>query len=361
MSMEELTKNFQFYYKPNNSTGTPANGECRVYLYYEGGTPAEKFDSIEMGVRLNLVRITGGNDTIKNVVFDNFILKNGGAHGIALAKADGVDITNCFIYNMGGGVYNYTDDGKNTGRYGNGVEINRGCRNITVDGNYIYQIYDAGLTHQFDTRTSLSATTECIFENIKYENNVISHCFYGIEFFVSPALEDTSTVVIGSATSENKPLTNNYKRYMKDITISGNYILYSGYGWGYMRDTSSQKGAAHIKTWAHFGNSIVDNEGISIISNSFAFSRYDVICGAFEKEADMPNLSNNTFVQSSMGKTITLTLAPLGTTTRIFDSKEYEFYTVDEVPADNRAYWNEAELEATYTGNTFVTAEDINV
>ncbi len=341
--LSELDSNYEFWYNPSDDF---------VYLYFDGGNPADVFDSIEMGVRLNLVRASGGKS---NIVFDNFTLKYGGAHGITIATSNDITVTNCEIAWLGGGVYNYTADG-HSGRYGNGMEINRDSKNIFVDSNYVYQIYDAGLSHQYDSRSSFNATFTCYFENINYTNNVIMNCFYGIEFFTSPALKDNLAFELdgnGNVTSEKRELTNEYPRYMDNINISNNYIMYSGYGWGYWRAASGQPGAAHIKMWENFDQNLVDKNGdgkiIEVKNNKMLISRYDVIYGTFENKDDIPTVSDNIIAQYSSGKAITIEV-----TSRVAGDK---YYKIEKVEVADRKAWSAEEMKAhKHLGNnTYIT------
>ncbi len=341
-NLSELDKNYEFWYNTSD--------DC-IYLYFDGGNPAEAFESIEIGVRLNLVRVS----VKKNVVFDNFSLKYGGAHGVAMAVSSNVKVTNCEISWLGGGVYEYTDTGASA-RYGNGVEINRDCKDIFVDSNYVYQIYDAGLTHQYDSRSAFNSILTCYFENINYTNNVITHCFYGIEYFTSPALKDSLAFELdasGNVTATKRELTDNYPRYMDNINISNNYIMYSGYGWGYWRPASGQPAATHIKAWNLFDQHIVDKNGdgkmIEIKNNKLIISRYDVIYSVVESKDDMPDISGNIIIQYSDGKEITLDVK-----SRIAGDK---YYNMQKVEVADRKPWDAEKMKAhKYLGeNTYIT------
>ena len=290
-TLAEMTRNYQFWYNTQDD---------HVYLYFDGGNPGTYFSSIELGVRLNLVRISG----MQHVVFDNFCLMYGGAHGIAVALSSDVKITNCEIGWTGGGVYDYS--AASTARYGNGIELNRDCANVDISGNYIYQIYDTGITHQFDSRNDPNNTTTCYHKNITYADNVIENCFYGIEYFIM--------------LSQNKPET---ERYMQNISITGNSILYAGYGWGYWRPSNAQPGAALIKGWDSPDSTVVDGT-VKVEGNNFVLSKHDMIYATCENEADIPNIENNLFIQYENHKTVTV-----GT---------------ESTPANKRQIWNEEKL-----------------
>ncbi len=296
--ISDLKNEYEFYYNPSDNL---------VYLYCDQN-PAEKYESIEMGVRLNLVRITGAS----NVVFDNFTIKNGAAHGISLALATNVKITNCEIGWIGGGVYDNMASA--AARYGHGIEINRDCKKITVEDNYIYQCYDAGVTHQFDGNSK----TTCYQEDITYTENVIKYCFYSVEYFVSLA-KSYPTVV----------------RYMKNIAISNNYLMYAGFGWGYWREASGQPGATHIKGW-NLVDAVVSDEGtMKTQNNVFVISRGDMICAVnVDTPDDVASYMSNKFIQRE---------SYAGANPKYTSIWIYRGMTVGtvETAVENRPIWNE--------------------
>ncbi len=286
--LSDLDEDYEFYYNPDDN---------RVYLYCDQN-PADKYESIEMGVRLNLVRISGVN----NVYFDNFELKYGAAHGIAVAVASNIRVTNCEIGWIGGGMLN------KTARYGNGVELNRDCKNIKIDGNYFYQIYDAAMTHQFDTRSDPSSKRTSYHERIDYINNVVEYCFWGIEYYVHQA-------------PVNMP-----ERYMDKINIENNHILYTGYGWGYFRPAGGQPGAACIKAWHASDESIKDGSDMTVEGNTFALSRYDIICTSVSIEKDVSKYKNNIMIQTEGNRGVTINVGSA------------------DIPVSDRPIWNEETL-----------------
>jgi hypothetical protein len=54
-----------------------------------------------------------------------------------------------------------------TVRYGNGFEVVDGCCDILVENNWVYQCYDAGITHQSSFQPG------CVQENIVFRGNLI--------------------------------------------------------------------------------------------------------------------------------------------------------------------------------------------
>ncbi len=311
-TLGELKNNLEFYFEPTS---------CKLYLYYDGGNPAEAFDCIEVAVRLNISRVHNAS----NVVIDNLAFKYGGAHAIATAGASNIKITNCVISWIGGGVFTYGSTAssvvaKNLARYGNGVEINVNSNNVTVENNYVYQIYDAGFTHQHDS----TSTAVCRLTDISYHGNVIEKCQYAIEMFLA---------------------TPNAKgSYMDNIDIRDNVLIYSGYGWGYSDryDWDGRWGsgeATHLK--GTVSSDVADKGSVIIENNVMLLSKHDVIYLADKTVWDkVPEVKNNIIIQQEGARGISLTDP---TKTPIYDRPDF----------DAKALSEDVNLKG--KGNTFVT------
>ncbi len=236
--------------------GTPA----RLYLRCDEGNPGEVYDSIEICYRGNLIGGASG------VTFDNICIKYAGSHGIGMGTVENVTVRNCEVGYIGGSAQHYKD--YYIVRFGNGIEVYGGCENYTIDNCYIYQCYDAGVTHQIG-----GGTTPFYHENVSITNNVIEKCIYNIEFFM--------------AAMEN----GNYdERVIKNAVYKGNFLAYSGEGWGY-----NPSRAAGIKGWDCENKS----EGFVIEDNVFLLNKTDAWhLGAYEEEW-LPEFKNNTYIHKS--------------------------------------------------------------
>ena len=197
---KSLSSDFDFYHD------IAAN---RVYVYSSKGDPSSLFKSIEMGEKKHVVSVYANDVTI-----DNLCVKYGGAHGIGGATFRNVKITNCEVGWIGGSIQFDND----ITRYGNAIECWESCDNFTVKNCYIYQAFDAGITHQGQSAYTVN-------KNILYEDNLIEYCCYSIEYF------------------EHDPTA-----MMSNIVIQNNLLRYSGYGWGNQRTTNVGI-SAHIKSW----------------------------------------------------------------------------------------------------------------
>ena len=244
-----------------------------LYLKCDGGNPGNVFASIEA--------LPGGHAVVvgacSNVTIDNLCIKYCGSHAIGAggSRVTGLTVKNCEIGWIGGTIQhyfgtdpNYVKDGRGcVTRYGNGIEIYGGCRDYLCINNYIYQVYDAGITHQF----TANGTDSCYMTNVRYAENLIEYCVYSIEYFLSN--------------------TKGTDSLMDGLEIDGNILRYAGYGWGQQRHNFMTP--AHIKSWT-FENPA---KNYKIHDNIFDSCRYRLLhlCGEYEK--DLPEMNGNTYIQ----------------------------------------------------------------
>lgn len=264
---EHLTRDFMFFQdncKVLNDAGLPNVGDpnCtgNLYLRYSGGNPGEVFDSIELNTKYNLIQITGNGITI-----DNLCIKHAGSHGIGSGTVDDLTVQNCEIGWIGGSIQFYSRTDGHVVRFGNGVEIYGGCHRYTVKNCWVYECYDAGVTHQ------VSAEDKHLdMFDVTYEHNLIENCVYSIEYFLSRLTpENTCT--------------------MKNFFIRDNIMRFCGFGWGRQRIGHAN---AHIKGW----DSDNPNENYIIENNIFDRST-DKLIHVASKRGGNPILRNNTYIQ----------------------------------------------------------------
>ena len=194
-------------------------GTKLLYLYSEEN-PGNRFESIEFNVKQNLVDVGTNN----GVTVDNLCLKYTGVHGVGAGTVKDLTVQNCEFGWIGGSVQGLIQGRTFETRFGNAVEIYGGCENFTVQNNYIYQIYDTGITHQY------SGVGDRVYNhtNVLYLNNVIEYCVYSIEYFVSGCEEDNPSV-------------------MTNFVIEGNYMWYASRGFCEQRPPADRSWGAHIK------------------------------------------------------------------------------------------------------------------
>ncbi|MBQ8509647.1 MAG: right-handed parallel beta-helix repeat-containing protein [Clostridia bacterium] len=261
-----LDEELEFWHDMGGPVASPEEPSY-LYLYCSKGNPAEVYDDIEFFIRGNIISAKSG------VTIDNLCIKYGGSHGIGAGTVTSLTVTNCEVGEIGGAIQ-FVRNGKIT-RFGNGVEIYGGCENYLIDHCYVYQCYDAGVTHQY----SSGGTNDIIEKNVTYRSNLIEDCIYNIEYFLG------------------KPDSSDTTRYMENILMTDNILLRAGYGWGAQRPDKTPD--AHIKSWDHMntlkGDFIIEN-------NLMMYSNHMMLHLGVYDEKDLPIVRNNTFVQTMGGQ-----------------------------------------------------------
>ncbi len=285
----EMTKDLDIFWKFDKILQTvPSKGEnfpvpittlaneCMgdLYLRCDKGNPGQVFDSIESISKQATFRV--GEKA--NVTIDNICIKyvcfgvSAGGHSV------GLHVTNCEIGWIGGNIQHYrgTDPNYPQGtrgsvtRFGNGIEIYGGCDDFIVHGNYIYESYDAGASHQVTTSKKRA------MDNIRYSDNLIEKCVYGIEYFLDQIDGESESC-------------------MKNVVMSGNIIRLSGYGWGQQRHNTDTP--ALIKGWSYVNTA----KDYSIHDNIFDRCAYRMLHLVAKKDEYCPEMYNNTYIQDIGG------------------------------------------------------------
>ncbi len=254
--IDQMTDDLQMYHSLDDQ---------HVYLYSDKGNPGARFDSIEMAEKRHVVTVEGDD-----VLIDNLFIRYGGSHGIGTMNRNGLTVKNCVLAWIGGSLQGVDPQARtrSTTRYGNAIEIYIACRDYTVENCYIYQIYDAAITHQFKNLNPETVR----HENVLYKDNLIEKCTYSIEYFLD---------------QENAP-----DQIMKNIEMTGNICRLAGCGFGDQRPDKTQ--ASHIKSWDSHANRA---ENFRIHGNIFDRGRYMVMHCAAGCEEWMPEVYDNLFVQ----------------------------------------------------------------
>ncbi|MBQ8408550.1 MAG: hypothetical protein IJY39_06750 [Clostridia bacterium] len=282
---KEMTEDLDlFCHYDDRLTDTPSKGQNfpiplldkeslgDLYLRCDRGNPGEVFDQVEAVPRRVMFRV-GKND---HVTIDNLCMKYIGIHAVSGGgHVVGLHVSNCEIGWVGGTVQhyfgtdpNYPQGGRGTvTRYGNGVEIYGGCEEYVVENCYIYQIYDAGITHQVTTRGDTVK-----MEGIRYRNNLVEYCVYSIEYFLEKTRGDESS-------------------YIKDCEMSHNILRFSGYGWGQQRHNVDTP--AHIKGWS-YENTASDYR---IHHNIFDRAAYRMLHLVARKAESCAEMHDNVYIQ----------------------------------------------------------------
>ncbi len=287
----EMTEDLDIFCRYDaRRTTTPTKGEDfpipimddesygELYLRCDRGNPGEVFDELEAVPRRAMIRV-GRND---HVTVDNLCLKYIGIHAVAAGgHVTGLHVSNTEIGWVGGTVQHYfgTDPNYVEGRrgsvtrFGNGVEIYGGCDDYRVENCYIYQMYDAGITHQITTNGKKYTMTD-----IHYIGNVVEDCVYSIEYFLDQTEGDTES-------------------YIDGCEMRGNFLRRCGYGWGQQRHNIHTP--AHIKGWSYVNTA----RNYTVSDNIFDRSAYRLVHLVAQKQESCPVMQGNTYIQK-LGQTL---------------------------------------------------------
>lgn len=246
-----------------------ANGYT-LYMYMDKN-PADVFKSIEIGVKGNIITMRSGS---KNITIENLCLKYTGAHAIQAGNgSSNITVRNCEIGFVGGSYLNNPKYDKET-RYGNGIEFFQGCENIRVENNWIYQIYDSGITHQGDGNY--------VAKNLTFSKNLIEYCGMGsIEYWLW----------------YDKSVEGQYNS-AENVTYADNIMRFAGYCWG--GEQRPDKVSAHILSETGWGSNTNTVKNFKITGNILDQSSCDLLVIA-SKDGTYPTLSGNTYAQNSGG------------------------------------------------------------
>ncbi len=247
-------------------------GTGKVYLYSEIN-PGSRFKSIEFNVKCHGVGVGGSRD----VTIENFTIKYVGVHGVGAGTCKGLTVRNCEFGWIGGSIQAEAIFGRDyPTRLGNAVEIYGGCEDYTVENCYMYQVYDAGVTHQFNIPES-KGTERYDQRNVRYVGNVFEKCNYSIEYFLT-------------ARKGNDSL-------MENILFEDNLMFDAGIGFCEQRPDRNE--GAHIKAWYHGSRNRAKNY---VVRNNVMCGAGDMmvqICSGLKNtdgSSSLPLIKNNIFI-----------------------------------------------------------------
>lgn len=273
----DLAEDLHFWHDYSEKTDFKpfAKGTGLVYLRSREN-PGKRFRSIEFNVRKH--GIAGGGAT--DVTIDNLCIKYVGSHGIGFGTTKNLKVTNCEFGWIGGSIQAERIFGRKWAvRYGNAVEIYGGCENYVVDNCYVYEVYDAGFTHQYNLNRPDEIKN---MTNVRYANNVIARCNYSIEYFLSKVKPENPSLMDG-------------------FVICSNLMWHAGTGFCEQRPDLSQ--AAHVKSWCNWANRAKD---FVISDNVFCLSKAMLIEAQNnlrnpDGSDSLPRLERNVFISEKGG------------------------------------------------------------
>lgn len=239
-----------------------SSSKGKLYLRCDKGNPGKIFKSIELLVRENLV-IAADHAVVNNLCF-----KYCGGH--ALYSGDNnLIVENCELGWIGGTVQEYLKESGAPGRYGNAIEFDGQFDSCTAKNNYIYQVFDAGLSNQGGNERRDETITS---NNITYEGNVVQYCSYSIEIFYNYHLDKYT------------------KPAMRNVLINDNLIMYSGSGFSTQRNEPYN--GSGIMMWSYDNPS----ENFKVTNNVFYVSTGNLFYMRINPKY-YPNMDNNTYIQ----------------------------------------------------------------
>ena len=265
-NITDVKKNFDFLYKSSFCTdGAP---DFKVYLYYDGGNPAEVFSAIDLNLDTKIIT----NGIIQNVHINNLELRYGRGPFWAGGSTN-LKMSYCVCEWSGGFA-----DTREGARYGGGSGCYGSCDGFVYDFCYFNQQFDSGVSPQYDYEDKTPVvnkdfiTTNCLFENIEYT----------LEYF----------------NSQENTLENRFE----NMQFNYNICRLGGYGFGTKASIS-----AYIKSWGH-ENSCYD----CVISHNIfdrALSLTLEIIGYEQSESGntlsydrIPELKSNIYIQKKNKK-----------------------------------------------------------
>ncbi|MBO4427821.1 MAG: hypothetical protein J5771_05015 [Bacteroidales bacterium] len=260
-------KDFAVVYDDNYKTVSQLTGdldclqkEGKVYLCSTKGNPGTRWTTAEWFV---------GSDGIRcdeSATIDNLCIRYVGAHGIGIGFTSSLIVTNCEI-GLLGGCFNHAGQSDQV-RFGNGVQVFGGCDKYVIENCWVYQCFDAGITHQYGD--SGSYDRDCVMQNIVYRGNLLEENMYNIEYF--------NSYIEGR------------DRIMRNVKFDRNIIRKAGYGWGIQRGNAYERLERHIQSWMCSNpaeNYVISNNIFDRCTGSESITTYA------RKQAWMPTFVNN--------------------------------------------------------------------
>lgn len=285
-TFNDMKEDLTFWHDLGQMSNQATSSAGWLYLCSTEGNPRDRFYNIEFNTFGNIINCE--ND----ITFDNLCVMYGGCHGIGATT--GTTVQNCVVAWIGGSIQNYNENGVPT-RYGNGIEAWGAVDRYTVKDSYIYQCYDAGITHQ---------GYGGVMQNINYCGNLLEYNIYNIEYFLG---------------FPNDP---NMESYLDGVYITDNIMRYAGYGWGMQRPDNY---AGNLQGWTHWNYLPEGNEFI-VKDNVIIGSAYHLVAAGNWDDVSNPVFVDNVFIQ---------------------------FERVDQEEAPNATMWDKADPEYWAHNRTF--------
>ena len=148
-----MTQNGHFYHNTSDKM---------LYVYCDKGNPGKAWENIEIGTEQFIISVYGNRHDIK---IDNICFKYTGAHAVDFFENNyNISVTNCEFGWIGGSIQSGVT------RYGNAIQFWDSCWNVEIKNNWIYQVYDAGITFQYSIFTDIEGGK---YHDIEFSNNLM--------------------------------------------------------------------------------------------------------------------------------------------------------------------------------------------
>ena len=147
------------------------------YLYLRSEkNPNTDYERIEIGEDKHLFDVKFDNVTVDGICF-----KYGAGHAVSGGTIKNLTVRNCVFAWIGGGLLNGANPDNKGSRYGNAIEIFGGCDGFYVHNNWIYEIFDTGITFQYHYS---SGSYKMV--NVEIYDNLVENCYWSLEWWISP-------------------------------------------------------------------------------------------------------------------------------------------------------------------------------
>ena len=297
--LEKSTDDKVYYWGTKDTDFLSFNPYGKSYdLYLKSEKDPNTFESIEIGEDIAVFEV-GGN---MNVTVDGLCLKYSGGCTVSASGTVvyGLTVTNC-VFSYSGGSLISSNNMKDS-RYGNAIQIFGGCDGFTVENNWIYEIFDTGITFQYHY-----ASGKPKMVNIQISNNLVERCYWCLEWWIA---QDSKTAI-------KDPEVGN-------VQVSNN-ILRDGFdSWGTMQHPKPQWGAMLSSGFGttNLSDFIIEN---NIFDRTHISSNPEIVTRMLVLSMNNGNknieYTNNLFVQHSNQLIGRITYGMSGMTKQYFANK----------------------------------------
>lgn len=191
-------------------------------LYLRSEKDPNTYTSVEIGEDNHLF-----NADLNNITVDGICFKYGGGHAVSGGTVKNLTVRNCVFSFIGGGLLNGANPDNKGTRYGNAVEIFGGCDGFYVYNNWIYQIFDTGITFQYHYS---SGTSKMV--NVEIYDNLVENCYWSLEWWISPNSGAQKDPEVSNIHVHDNILRENFNSWgtLHHSLPTGGAMLSSGFG-----------------------------------------------------------------------------------------------------------------------------------